>query len=196
MGALARSAFLPPVLAEHAGLDAALPIGFGQTISQPSIVLAMTLALGVTPRAKVLEIGTGSGYQAALLASLARRVYTIERIKALAELAEARLRALGLWNVTTRLGDGALGWPEQARFDRILVTAACPDLPAPLLDQLVEGGVLVAPVGPPDGVQDLVRVVRTAVGVRQTRLAAVRFVPLLRGSGSASAHSAPTVRSR
>ncbi len=158
----------------------ALPIACGQTISQPFVVAMMTEALCLTPRAKVLEIGTGSGYQTAILSILARRVYTIERYRTLQAEAEARFDRLRLRNIVTRLGDGMLGWPEQGDFDRILVTAGTPECPPALLAQLREGGLLVAPIGPPE--QQFVTVFRRdGDEFHQRQIAPVRFVPLIAG---------------
>lgn len=176
-----REAFVPEALRFQAYDDAALPIECGQTISQPFIVAFMTQALEVGERMKVLEVGTGSGYQTAILALVCRRVYTIERFKPLLQAAEARFAALDLTNITSRLGDGTRGWPEQAPFDRILVTAASEDgVPPALVQQLREGGVLVAPIGGPQG-QWLVRIRMTPEGPQQERLMAVRFVPIVEG---------------
>jgi protein-L-isoaspartate(D-aspartate) O-methyltransferase len=176
-----RSRFVPDDLAEHAYADQALPIACGQTISQPSLVALMTEKLAVEDRHKVLEIGTGSGYQTAILARLARRVYTIDRYRTLVAAAEQRLAELGITNVTAMVGDGSAGWPAQAPFDRIMVTAAAPELPEALLAQLREGGVMVVPVGPAGGAQELLRIERTAEGHSTTKVLAVRFVPLVAG---------------
>ncbi len=147
MGRLPREAFLPPDYAAQAYADNPLPIGGGQTISQPYIVALMTQCLKLTGSEEVLEIGTGSGYQTAVLALLARRVYTIERFNRLAESAQAVLSRLGTENVEYFIGDGSAGWPEKRTFDRILLTAAVPSVPQTLLAQLAEAGRLVAPVG-------------------------------------------------
>ncbi len=179
-----RRLFLPAHLHTDAYSDRALPIECGQTISQPSLVAMMTEALGVQPGDRVLEVGTGSGYQAAVLSKLAREVYTIERFRSLLSLAEERFATLRLGNVTTKLDDGALGWPEKAPFDRIIVTAAAPELPEALLGQLKIGGVMVVPVGPAGSVQTLLKVVRTADGFTPTALAEVRFVPMVAGVAS------------
>jgi len=180
-----RAAFIRGTFADRAYDDMPLPIECGQTISQPSIVGVMTQALRVGPRDTVLEVGTGSGYQAAVLAQLARRVYTIDRYRRLTEAAEARLRALDLTNVTVFTGDGSFGLPGQAPFDRILVTAAAEDPPGPLLAQLREGGIMVLPVGQSDAVQTLVKVTRTERGMDYDDLGPVRFVPLVEGAGDA-----------
>jgi protein-L-isoaspartate(D-aspartate) O-methyltransferase len=179
-----RDAFLPPALAHLAYADQPLPIGCGQTISQPFIVAAMTEALRLAPAHRVLEVGTGSGYQTAILAALARDVVSIERWPDLLEQARARLAALVIANVELRLGDGALGAPDRAPFDRILVTAAAPERPDALLGQLGERGVLVAPVCR-GAAQELIRYEKTADGVTETTLHQVRFVPLLPGVATA-----------
>src|SRR5881296_969239 len=175
-----REWFLPPHLASEAYEDAPLPIGSGQTISQPLIVALMTAALAPRRRDRVLEIGTGSGYQAAILAHLARRVYTIERRPDLLVEAEERFRRLGLTNIETRLGDGAAGWPEEAPFDGIIVAAAAPRIPEPLTTQLAPGGRLVIPVGDLAS-QELVILERPRSGERlvQHQAGGVRFVPLI-----------------
>ncbi|WP_424990398.1 protein-L-isoaspartate(D-aspartate) O-methyltransferase [Fluviibacterium sp. S390] len=178
-----RSVFLRGTFAHRAYEDMPLPIPCGQTISQPSVVAAMTQALKVGPRDTVLEIGTGSGYQAAVLARMARRVYTVERHRHLAEDAKARFRDLDLSNVTVFVGDGSHGLPAQAPFDRILVTAAAEDPPGPLLAQLREGGIMVVPVGQSDAVQTLIKVTRTPEGLEYDELGPVRFVPLVEGLG-------------
>ncbi|MHA7887006.1 MULTISPECIES: protein-L-isoaspartate(D-aspartate) O-methyltransferase [Roseicyclus] len=163
--------------------DMPLPIASGQTISQPSVVGLMTQALAVQPRDTVLEIGTGSGYQAAILGQLARRVYTIDRHRTLTREAEVRFTRLGLTNITVLTGDGSFGLPEQGPFDRILVTAAAEDPPGPLLRQLKPGGVMVVPVGQSDQVQSLIKVTRRAdgSGFEYDELLPVRFVPLVDG---------------
>jgi protein-L-isoaspartate(D-aspartate) O-methyltransferase len=164
--------------------ERALPIDCGQTISAPVIVGMMTQALDVGDRDRVLEIGTGSGYQAAVLARLARRVYTMDRFRTLIEAAESRFRSLRIANITTLVGDGMLGWPEQAPFDRIIVTAAGEQVPPALKKQVKVGGVIVAPVGPADGVQKLVRMERTEDAFTEKTLADVRFVPLIPGKAA------------
>jgi protein-L-isoaspartate(D-aspartate) O-methyltransferase len=176
-----RDLFTPDLFKARSWEDSALPIACGQTISQPFIVGLMTQALTLEPRARVLEIGTGSGYQTAVLSRLSRLVYTIERYRTLKREAEARFDALQLTNVITKFGDGALGWPEQAPFDRILVTAAAPFEPKTLLEQLKPAGVLVAPVGK-GPVQQLIRYAGDgAGGFAAETLCEVRFVPLLDG---------------
>ncbi len=174
-----RENFLAPPFRDKAHDNVALPIGFQQTISQPLVVGLMTQALELTDRMKVLEIGTGSGYQTAVLARIARRVYTIERHGGLLKEAEKRLAALRVTNVTTRAGDGSLGWKEQAPFQRIMVTAAAADIPPVLIGQLAPGGIMVVPIGADDPMQHLVRVRRTDAGVETEDLGPVRFVPLI-----------------
>jgi protein-L-isoaspartate(D-aspartate) O-methyltransferase len=177
---LPREAFVPRSFLDQAYEDMALPIGSGQTISQPLVVAMMTQALELHDRLKVLEVGTGSGYQAAVLSRLVRRVYTIERHRALLHEAEARFNQLGLHNITTRAGDGTKGWPEQAPFDRILVTAAADgDIPKTLTDQLAIGGVMVVPLGNDRRDQRVYRIRRTETGLQREELWPVRFVPLL-----------------
>ena len=176
-----REMFTPDLFKERAWEDSALPIACGQTISQPFIVGLMTQALSIEPRSRVLEIGTGSGYQTAILARLARLVYSVERYRTLLKEAEGRFKALGLTNIITRFGDGGEGWPEQAPFDRILVTAAAPDEPKKLLAQLKPNGVLVAPIGK-GPVQSLRRYAGDGKGGFSVEaLCDVRFVPLLDG---------------
>jgi len=165
------------------GACSPLPIACGQTISQPSVVGLMTLALEVSPRDKVLEVGTGSGYQAAILSHLARRIYTVDRHRRLVREADALFRALSLPNITAIVGDGSHGLPDQAPFDRIIVTAAAEDPPGPLLAQLRIGGIMVLPVGQSDTVQSLIKVRRTAEGYDYEELRPVRFVPLVEGLG-------------
>jgi len=174
-----REWFLPPHLADEAYEDAPLPIGSGQTISQPYIVALMTEALAPRRGDRVLEIGTGSGYQTAVLAHLGARVYTIERLPDLLVEAEERFRRLGLANIETRLGDGAGGWPERAPFQGILVTAAAPAVPSPLPEQLAPGGRLVIPIGDL-AAQELVILQRAPNGALvERRAGGVRFVPLI-----------------
>ena len=177
-----REAFVPEPFQDQSYENRTLPIGHGQTLSQPEVVAVMTQALELKPRHKVLEIGTGSGYQTAVLSRLARRVYTIERHKPLLKEAEQRLAALRRHNIVTRHGDGSLGWKEQAPFDRIIVTAAANDVPTTLIDQLAVGGHLVIPVGPERGDQELFRITRTETGFEPHRLSTVRFVPLISGA--------------
>jgi protein-L-isoaspartate(D-aspartate) O-methyltransferase len=182
-----RELFVEPEQADLAYADSALPIECGQTISQPYVVAAMTEALRIEPDHKVLEIGTGSGYQAAVLAHLAASVVTVERYRTLAEAAEERLKRLGLDNVKVMVGDGAAGAPEQGPFDRIIVTAAASEIPQALVEQLVEGGFMVIPVGPSGGIQHLLRLRKrpNADGLDREELMAVRFVPLVPGKAAA-----------
>lgn len=181
MEAIPREAFINGLFQDRAYEDMALPIPSGQTISAPSVVALMTQALDVTSRCKVLEIGTGSGYQAAILSRLARRVYTVERHKPLAVEASRKLDALGVTNTVVLHRDGTHGLPEQAPFDRIMVTAAAEDVPAPLLTQLRDGGSLVMPVGHSDQVQTLIKVMKTPDGLDYKEFQDVRFVPLVEG---------------
>ena len=176
-----RGCFVKGLFAERAYEDTPLPIACGQTISQPSVVGLMTQALQIRPRDKVLEVGTGSGYQAAILSKLARRVYTVERHKRLVRETVQLFREMGLTNVIAMMSDGSFGLPEQAPFDRIIVTAAAEDPPGPLLAQLKIGGIMVLPVGQSDAVQTLIRVTRTETGLDYDELLPVRFVPLLEG---------------
>lgn len=186
-----REIFVNAPFTHAAYANTALPIACGQTISQPFVVAYMTEALAIAPSARVLEIGTGSGYQAAVLSHLCQRVYTMERHKPLLDAAGQRLHALGIENVVARLGDGHLGWPEEAPFDRILVTAATPEVPPALLEQLAPDGVLLAPLGPsvrsglhadPESIcQLLTKIIRSETGFRQEKLLPVLFVPMIGG---------------
>lgn len=176
-----RHLFVTGHFQDRAYHDMPLPIASGQTISQPSVVGRMTQALDVGKRHKVLEIGTGTGFQAAVLSHLARRVYTVERHRTLARSATKLFQELDLVNVTVISGDGTLGLPEQAPFDRILLTAAAEDPPAILLAQLRVGGIMVLPVGQTDAVQSLIRIEKTQNGLEYTELDKVRFVPLVEG---------------
>ena len=178
-----RGPFVRGIFSERAYEDTPLPIACGQTISQPSVVGLMTQALQVSPRDTVLEVGTGSGYQAAILAKLARRVYTIDRHARLVREARMIFDTLQLPNVTSLVGDGSFGLPDQAPFDRIIVTAAAEDPPGPLLAQLKPGGIMVVPVGQSDTVQTLIRVRKSEDGLDYDELRPVRFVPLLEGLG-------------
>ena len=178
-----RGPFVRGLFAERAYEDMPLPIACGQTISQPSVVGLMTQALDVSPRDKVLEVGTGSGYQAAILSQLARRVYTVDRHRRLVREASEIFREMDLTNITAMTADGSFGLPEQAPFDRIIVTAAAEDPPGPLLAQLKIGGIMVVPVGQSDAVQHLIRVTRGEDGLDYEELRPVRFVPLLEGLG-------------
>jgi protein-L-isoaspartate(D-aspartate) O-methyltransferase len=174
-----RHLFVPPEKQNDAYVDLPLEIGYGQTITQPYLVAFMTEALKLKPTDRVLEIGTGSGYQAAVLGELVRDVYTIEIVEPLGKLAEERLQRLGYSNVHVRIGDGYRGWPEAAPFDAIVLTAAPPErVPAPLIEQLREGGRLISPVGGSESEQDLTLLRRTATGVEEQVLLPVRFVPM------------------
>jgi protein-L-isoaspartate(D-aspartate) O-methyltransferase len=175
-----RARFVPSELVARAYDDRPLPIGYGQTISQPYIVAYMTEVLGVAPHHKVLEIGTGSGYQAAVLGELAQAVYTVEIVPELARRAASTLKSLGYRNVQVREGDGFAGWPEQSPFDRIMVTAAPEDIPKPLLEQLGPGGRLVIPVGAQGSTQWLTIVDKTEQGLTRRRTLPVAFVPFTR----------------
>ena len=183
MEAVDRAAFVRGLFQPRAYEDMPLPIACGQTISQPSVVGLMSQALQISPRDKVLEVGTGSGYQAAILSHLARRVYTIDRYRSLVAEARARFDELNLTNITAITGDGSFGLPDQAPFDRILVTAAAEDPPSPLLAQLKVGGIMILPVGQSDTVQSLIRVTRAETGFDYEELRPVRFVPLVEGLG-------------
>jgi len=176
-----REIFVPEPFKDQAYENTALPIKLGQTISQPLVVAAMSQALEVGERMKVLEIGTGSGYQAAVLAKLCRRLYTIERHGPLLAGAEEMFRQLRLHNITAIVADGSRGWPEQAPFDRIMVTAAAESIPDKLVEQLAEGGVMVLPLGAQGGEQDLLRVTKVNGHIKQETLFPVRFVPLVAG---------------
>ncbi len=179
--AVPRRLFVPHDVRSAAYVERPLPIECGQTISAPEIVGMMTAALDVRPADRVLEIGTGSGYQTAVLARLARRVFSIDRFRTLVEAAEMRFRTLKLDNVTTLVGDGHLGWPGEGPFDRVIVTAAAERVPPALLAQLRPGGVMVLPIGPAEGVQRLVRLVKEESGLSETFVADVRFVPMIPG---------------
>ena len=181
IGTIPRHIFIDEAMAHRAYEDTALPIGHGQTISQPFIVALMTQTLLNRARDRVLEIGTGSGYQTAVLAALVKRVFTVERIAPLIERARDRFRALKLRNVRVKYDDGTMGWSEQGPFDGIIVTAAARSVPEALLEQLAVGGRMVIPVGD-DNVQELKVIDRTEEGLREDRLEYVRFVPLLRGT--------------
>ena len=175
-----REMFVPEAMRAEAYENIPLPISQGQTISQPFIVAYMTQALCLGERNRILEIGTGSGYQAAVLAQLSRRVCTVERYRTLLRQAEACFEALKLHNITTRLGDGGKGWPELAPFARIIVTAAAPAMPQSLAEQLDDGGIMVIPVGT-SGEQVLYRITRQGEELKEERLLDVRFVPLVEG---------------
>jgi protein-L-isoaspartate(D-aspartate) O-methyltransferase len=182
MDEVPREHFVENVFADDAYADQALPIACGQTISQPYVVAYMTEQLGVQGDHRVLEIGTGSGYQSAVLSRLAREVVTVERYRTLAEAARARLAALGYRNVEVRVGDGLAGVPERAPYDRIMVTAAAETVPEALVQQLAEGGAMVLPLGPHSGTQQLVKLTKGEQGIKQEDLIGVRFVPLLPGT--------------
>ena len=177
-----RKNFINGVFSEKAYDDTPLPIACGQTISQPTVVGLMTQALQVTSRDKVLEVGTGSGYQAAILSLLARRVYTVERHSLLVNNATKVFQKLNISNVTTILADGGYGLEQQAPFDRIIVTAASDDPPASLLSQLKIGGIMIIPVGQSDNMQNLIKIAKTDEGYEYHDLQAVRFVPLVAGT--------------
>jgi protein-L-isoaspartate(D-aspartate) O-methyltransferase len=181
MDEVPREHFVTPAFSDSAYADQALPIACGQTISQPYVVAYMTEQLEVQPQHRVLEIGTGSGYQAAVLSRLVREVVSIERYRTLADSARERLKTLGYDNVTVIAGDGFNGAPDRAPFDRIVVTAAAEKIPDTLVGQLAEGGKLVLPLGPRDGNQHIVKLTKTAGGLTRQNLIAVKFVPLLPG---------------
>jgi protein-L-isoaspartate(D-aspartate) O-methyltransferase len=183
MGAVLRHAFIPGVPLHQAYADTALPIGYDQTISQPTVVAIMTEALDLSGSERVLEIGTGSGYQAAILGVLSREVYSIELVPELARLASERLARLGFTNVHVRSGDGYLGWREHAPYDRILLTAAPSRVPLLLFDELSDGGVLIAPLGLASAEQRLVRYTKAGGHLRSEDLGAVAFVPMVHGMG-------------
>jgi protein-L-isoaspartate(D-aspartate) O-methyltransferase len=181
MDAVPREHFVTADFTDSAYADQALPIACGQTISQPYVVAYMTEQLEVRPEHRVLEVGTGSGYQAAILSQLAREVVSIERYRTLADTARDRLKTLGYGNVTVRAGDGIAGAADAAPFDRIIITAAAEDVPQALLDQLADDGKMVLPLGPRGGTQHIVKLSKAAGAVVRQDLIAVRFVPLLRG---------------
>jgi len=174
-----RHLFVDEALQTQAYADHPLPIGHGQTISQPYVVAMMTAILKVKPGMKVLEIGTGSGYQTAILAEIGADVYTVERIKPLYQMARQRFTHLKYFRIKTKLDDGTLGWPEQAPFDRILVTAGGPDVPAPLLEQLSDPGTLVVPVGGDRRYQQLLRLTKEGGQVSRENMGSVAFVDLV-----------------
>ncbi|NBX03029.1 MAG: protein-L-isoaspartate(D-aspartate) O-methyltransferase [Alphaproteobacteria bacterium] len=177
-----REMFVEEAFADHAWDDTALPISCGQTLSQPTVVAWMTAALAVSPRMRVLEIGTGSGYQTSILARMSRRVYTVERHRDLLSQAENRFSQLRLNNIVTKCGDGSKGWKETAPFERIMVTAAAREIPAVLLEQLAPNGVMVLPVGHNVAEQILLRIRKDEAGAISTEhLMNVRFVPLVEG---------------
>ena len=181
MDEVPRERFVEPAFADTAYADQALPIACGQTISQPYVVAYMTEQLGVHPHHRVLEVGTGSGYQAAVLSRLAREVVSIERYRTLADRARERLQALGFNNVEIIVGDGLAGVPARAPYDRIVVTAAAEHAPQTLIDQLADNGAMILPLGPPSGAQHIVKLTKSSTGIARENLIAVRFVPLLPG---------------
>jgi protein-L-isoaspartate(D-aspartate) O-methyltransferase len=181
MDEVPRDAFVLKEFAADAYGDHALPIACGQTISQPYVVAYMTEQLALQPDHRVLEVGTGSGYQAAVLSRLAREVVSVERYRTLAEAARAKLAELGVRNVEVLVGDGLAGAPERAPFDRIIVTAAAEQVPEKLVEQLAEGGILLLPLGPHAGPQHIVKLTKSREGIAREELIAVRFVPLLAG---------------
>jgi protein-L-isoaspartate(D-aspartate) O-methyltransferase len=181
MDEVPRGQFVEPDFAGRAYADQALPICCGQTISQPYVVAYMSEQLGLRPHHRVLEIGTGSGYQAAVLSRLAREVVTVERYRTLAEQARGRLQALGYDNVEVVVGDGFGGAPGRAPFDRVLITAAAETVPQSLVDQLADGGIMVLPLGSHGGAQNIVKIAKSPTGLTRETLIAVRFVPLLPG---------------
>ncbi len=174
-----RTFFVPEAFQDRAFENSSLPIGLHQTISQPTVVALMTEALQLDDRQKVLEIGTGSGYQTSILSKLCRRVYSLERHKPLLAKAEERFRQLGLTNVVARFGDGSMGWKEQAPFSRIIVTAAAIDVPEVLLDQLDVGGIMIVPVGLDERTQELLKITKHEDDIVTEELGEVRFVPLI-----------------
>jgi protein-L-isoaspartate(D-aspartate) O-methyltransferase len=176
-----RELFVDPAFVDHAYQDIALPIDCGQTISQPYVVAFMTEKLELEESHKVLEIGTGSGYQAAVLSHLCHQVFTVERWRELQKAADRKFATLGITNVTTIIGDGWIGWPPQAPYDRIIVTAAAPEAPQALLDQLKPRGRMIVPLGETRDTQSLVEIDKTEIGIMQKALLPVRFVPLLHG---------------
>lgn len=181
MDEVPREHFVAPADVAMAYADHAMPIACGQTISQPYVVAYMTEQLLVGPDDRVLEIGTGSGYQAAVLSRLAREVVTVERYRTLAESARIRFETLGFENIVSLIGDGLDGVPDRAPFDRIMVTAAATEIPPALIDQLAIGGLMVLPLGRHSGAQSIVRLTKTEAGIARETLIAVRFVPLLPG---------------
>jgi protein-L-isoaspartate(D-aspartate) O-methyltransferase len=181
MDEVPREHFVEAQFSDDAYADRAMPIACGQTISQPYVVAYMTEQLAVKPNHRVLEVGTGSGYQAAVLSRLAREVVTLERYRTLASTARTRLKTLGYANVEVLLGDGLGGEPLRAPYDRVIVTAAAESIPPALTDQLAEDGIMILPLGPQGGVQELVKITKTNEGIERETLIAVRFVPLLAG---------------
>ena len=176
-----REAFLPRALRPHAYENASLPIAFGQTISQPFVIAKSIAALAIAPKHRVLEIGTGTGYQACVLSYLSRRVYSVERLRPLFVDAEMRIKSLRITNVTLRHGDGIKGWPEAAPFDRIITACQSEDVPQHLLNQLKEGGIFVGPIGKA-GEEQLMVIKKLATGFEQDTIMDVRFVPMREGT--------------
>lgn len=176
-----RERFVDPACRSLAWVDQALPISCGQTISQPAVVALMTEALDLKPSHSVLEVGTGSGYHAAILGQIAERVVTVERFRTLAQAAAERVKRLGYTNIEIVVADGSAGYPPHAPYDRVIITAAVNEVPLALFEQLRQGGVLVAPVGPPQDTQMLTRFALTADGIVKREMVPVRFVPLLKG---------------
>ena len=176
-----REAFVPEPFQDQSYENRTLPIGQGQTLSQPGVVALMTQSVLPDKGQKILEVGTGSGYQASVLSRLFRRVYTIERYRELLRSAEKRFEALRISNITAKVGDGYAGWPEQAPFQRIIVTAAAADIPGGLVDQLGEGGIMVIPLARPGKEQEVVRLTRGPQGFEEEHLTTVRFVPMVHG---------------
>jgi protein-L-isoaspartate(D-aspartate) O-methyltransferase len=181
MDEVPRERFVEPTFADSAYADQALPIACGQTISQPYVVAYMTEQLKMELQHRVLEVGTGSGYQAAVLSHLAREVVSVERYRTLAEEARERLKALGYENVDIVVGDGFAGVPDRAPYDRIIVTAAAETIPEALLDQLADGGIMILPLGSHDGSQHIIKLTKSVTGIRRENLIPVRFVPMLPG---------------
>jgi len=181
MDEVPRERFVEPTFADSAYADQALPIACGQTISQPYVVAYMTEQLKVESQHRVLEVGTGSGYQAAVLSHLAREVVSVERYRTLAEEARARLKALSYENVDIVVGDGFAGVPDRTPYDRIIVTAAAETIPEALLDQLADGGIMILPLGSHDGSQHIIKLTKSVTGIRRENLIPVRFVPMLPG---------------
>jgi len=181
MDEVPREQFVETTFADSAYADQALPIACGQTISQPYVVAYMTEQLGVRPDHRVLEVGTGSGYQAAVLSRLAREVVSIERYRTLADHARIRFKSLGYSNIELVVGDGFAGVPGRAPYDRIIVTAAADTLPETLLDQLADDGIMILPLGSHEGTQHLIKLTKSVTGTRRENLIPVRFVPMLPG---------------
>lgn len=176
-----REVFLPRALRAHAYENASLPIAFGQTISQPFVIASSLVALEIAPKHRVLEIGTGTGYQACVLSHLSRRVYSLERLRPLFVDADMRIKSLRITNVTLRHGDGTKGWPEAAPFDRIITACQSEEVPESLLSQLKEGGIFVGPIGKA-GNEQLMRIKKLATGFEQDTIMDVRFVPMREGT--------------